>query len=61
MAGGAEGMDASQFKGLSRYFNTFTDTGRRNISATTLSLVGLFFMYKMMKPKPKPAEPAKKK
>ena len=53
---GDSGVDEKQFKGLSKYFNTFTDRGRFNISVTTISVtigLGLFFFLKSKFTKPK--------
>ncbi|CAM1329773.1 Uncharacterised protein g10115 [Pycnogonum litorale] len=45
MAGGSSSGKESQFKGLSKYFNTITDSGRRNITAATYSTVALIALY----------------
>lgn len=48
MAGHSD-VDESQFKGLSKQFNTFTNRGRKNISVATLSVmagVGAIFYLK---------------
>ncbi|KAK4288122.1 hypothetical protein Pmani_038838 [Petrolisthes manimaculis] len=52
MAGDA-GVDASQFKGLSKYFNGTTVAGRANVAKATYALVGLIVAYNMIKPKKK--------
>ncbi|CAG2162956.1 unnamed protein product [Oppiella nova] len=49
MAG--EAVDASKFTGLSKYFNSWTDYGRRNVSLATLSMVGLGILFLVLKPK----------
>lgn len=46
---GDSGIDESQFKGWQKYFNTYTDRGRFNLSVTTVSVVagiGVFFFIK---------------
>ncbi|CAG2122090.1 unnamed protein product [Medioppia subpectinata] len=49
MAG--EPVDESQFTGLSKHFNSWTNYGRRNVSLATLSLVGVGILYLVLKPK----------
>ncbi|XP_077501923.1 uncharacterized protein LOC144112952 [Amblyomma americanum] len=40
------GVDESQFKGLSKYFNTFTNRGRSNIAKSTYLVLGTIgFLY----------------
>lgn len=36
MAGGDNGVDASQLKGLSKYFNSQTNAGRANVRINSL-------------------------
>ena len=36
---GHDGIDESQFKGLSKHFNTFTHRGRFNVSLATILTV----------------------
>ena len=48
---GSSGVDESQFKGLSRYFNSVTEFGRRNIAAATLTTVAVGFLFFKLKPK----------
>lgn len=40
------GVDDAQFKGMSKYFNTFTALGRRNIAKATYATLGVIgFLY----------------
>ncbi len=45
MAGGGEHVDESQFTGMSKYFNSYTNTGRRNCSILTLSVTAGLILY----------------
>ncbi|KDR11975.1 Up-regulated during skeletal muscle growth protein 5 [Zootermopsis nevadensis] len=54
MAGDAH-VDESQLKGLSKYFNSVTATGRANVAKATYASVGLLILYFTLKPKKKPA------
>lgn len=49
MAG--EAVDESKFTGFSKYFNSWTDFGRRNVALATLSVVGVGILYLALKPK----------
>ena len=49
-----------EWKGISRYFNTTTDFGRRNFAVGTYAFIGAISLYFYLKPK-KTAEPAKAK
>ncbi|XP_075226988.1 ATP synthase F(0) complex subunit k, mitochondrial-like [Lycorma delicatula] len=63
MAGPSEGEEAN-FKGLSKYFNSMTSTGRANFSkATYLTVAALFVITKVYKKlfKPTATETTKKK
>ncbi|XP_038208823.1 ATP synthase membrane subunit DAPIT, mitochondrial [Zerene cesonia] len=55
MAG--EPVDESQFKGLSRYFNSYTNRGRANTAKATYAFFGVVILYFTLKPKK--AAPAK--
>ncbi|XP_045505027.1 ATP synthase membrane subunit K, mitochondrial [Colias croceus] len=55
MAG--EPVDESQFKGLSKYFNSYTNTGRANTAKATYAFFGVVILYFALKPKK--AAPAK--
>ena len=48
---GHENIDESQFKGLSKTFNTFTNRGRFNISATTICAVTGIITFVVLKKK----------
>jgi up-regulated protein 5 len=50
MAGG-EHVDESKFTGFARYFNSYTDRGRANVSLMTLSMLGIGILYLVFKPK----------
>lgn len=50
---GADGVDESQLKGMSRYFNSQTTTGRANVAKATIGVTALFVAYLMLKPKSK--------
>lgn len=52
MAGDA-GVDPSQFKGLARYFNASTISGRANIAKATYGVLGLIILYNVVKPSKK--------
>ena len=43
--GGEEHIDESQFTGMRKYFNSYTNTGRRNYSILTLSVTGALILY----------------
>ncbi|CAN8023702.1 unnamed protein product [Ixodes persulcatus] len=58
MAGGS-GIDESQFKGLSKHFNSFTDRGRANIAKVTYAGLGLIALYFWARKKPAAPAPAK--
>ena len=49
MAG--EAVDESKFTGFSKYFNSWTDFGRRNVALATLSFMGVGILYLVLKPK----------
>ncbi|XP_065346298.1 ATP synthase membrane subunit K, mitochondrial [Cloeon dipterum] len=53
MAGAA--VEDSQFKGLSKIFNSTTMKGRANVGKATYGVVGLIILYNMVKPSKKPA------
>uniref|UniRef100_A0A646QE96 UpMuscle5 n=1 Tax=Hemiscolopendra marginata TaxID=943146 RepID=A0A646QE96_9MYRI len=55
MAGGGH-VDDAQFKGLSKYFNSVTDTGRANVAKATLLGVGLIGLFFWLKPKKQAVE-----
>jgi len=50
---GNDGVDPSQFKGLSKYYNSHTVTGRAGAAAITLGVVGIGVLYMLLKPKAK--------
>ncbi|XP_045760423.1 ATP synthase membrane subunit K, mitochondrial-like [Maniola jurtina] len=50
---GAENVDESQLKGLSKYFNSTTNKGRANSAKATYAVFGLIALYFAMKPKSK--------
>ncbi|XP_045456088.1 ATP synthase membrane subunit K, mitochondrial-like [Melitaea cinxia] len=52
MAGG-ESVDESQFKGLSKYFNSTTNRGRANTAKATYAFFGAVILYYTLKPKSK--------
>ncbi|XP_046986278.1 ATP synthase membrane subunit K, mitochondrial-like [Schistocerca americana] len=52
MAGDAK-VEEGQLKGLSKYFNSTTNTGRANVAKATYAGVGLVILYFMLKPKKK--------
>ncbi|ROT81244.1 Up-regulated during skeletal muscle growth protein 5 [Penaeus vannamei] len=52
MAGDA-GVDSSQFKGMARYFNSSTMTGRANVAKATYAVLGLIIAYNVLKPSKK--------
>ncbi|RWS01987.1 Up-regulated during skeletal muscle growth protein 5-like protein [Dinothrombium tinctorium] len=58
-------IDEKQFKGLARYFNSYTVEGRANTAKATLAVLGLTIAYfALRKKKPKTdaktaAEPSK--
>lgn len=59
MAGGGSGVDESQFKGFSKYFNSYTDRGRGNIAKATyagVAVIALYFWAKKKTAKPAPAK-----
>ncbi|RZF36294.1 hypothetical protein LSTR_LSTR006799 [Laodelphax striatellus] len=58
MAGG-EAVDESQFKGLSKHFNSITNRGRANWAKLTYGSLALFGIYYSMKPKKAPVDAKK--
>lgn len=48
--------DIPELKGIQRYMNSYTNEGRRNIAAFTLSMLGLGVAYLILKPKKKKTE-----
>lgn len=50
---GDDGVDPSKFKGFSKYYNSYTQTGRAGASAITLGVVGVGILYLLLKPKKK--------
>lgn len=52
MAGDAK-VEGEQLKGLSKYFNSVTNTGRANVAKATYAGLGLVILYFMLKPKKK--------
>ncbi|XP_076338457.1 ATP synthase F(0) complex subunit k, mitochondrial-like [Tachypleus tridentatus] len=59
MAGDAH-VDKSQFKGLSKYFNSQTMKGRANVAKATYAGIALLTLY-MVTGRKKKAEPTPKK
>ncbi|XP_059482640.1 uncharacterized protein LOC132200888 [Neocloeon triangulifer] len=53
MAGAA--AEESQFKGLSKIFNSTTVKGRANVGKATYAAIGLIILYNVVKPKKQPA------
>ncbi|PNF40344.1 Up-regulated during skeletal muscle growth protein 5 [Cryptotermes secundus] len=53
MAGDSH-VDESQFKGISKYFNSTTSTGRANVAKATYATIGLLVLFFSLKPKKKP-------
>ncbi|CAK1599488.1 unnamed protein product [Parnassius mnemosyne] len=51
MAG--DSVDESQFKGLSKYFNSHTNRGRANTAKATYAVFGAIILYFTLKPKSK--------
>jgi len=54
MAGG-EHVDQSQFKGLSKYFNSTTMYGRANVAKATYAVLGTIALFFYLKPSKKAA------
>lgn len=55
-------IDPALIKGWRKYYNSYTDRGRFNVSASTLAAIGLVITYFVLRPKkkPQPAIEAKK-
>ena len=53
-------IDPELIKGWRKYYNSYTERGRFNVSASTLAAVGLVIAYFVLRPKKKAVEPAKK-
>ncbi|KAL0850438.1 hypothetical protein ABMA28_012242 [Loxostege sticticalis] len=51
MAG--DSADASQLKGLAKYFNSQTNAGRANTAKATYAFFGAVILYYTLKPKSK--------
>ncbi|XP_063632919.1 uncharacterized protein LOC134803996 [Cydia splendana] len=51
MAG--DNADGAQLKGLSKYFNSQTYSGRANVAKATYAFIGVVILYNMLKPKSK--------
>ncbi|KAF2358634.1 DAPIT protein [Trinorchestia longiramus] len=47
------GDEASQFKGLAKYFNSTTNAGRKNTALATYAVLGVVIFYNLVKPKKK--------
>lgn len=45
--------EEAQLKGLSKYFNSITFSGRKNTAMATYGVVGLVILYQLVKPKKK--------
>lgn len=52
MSGDAH-VDESQFKGMSKYFNSTTNRGRANVAKATYASVALLILYFKFKPSKK--------
>ncbi|XP_023944457.2 ATP synthase membrane subunit K, mitochondrial [Bicyclus anynana] len=50
---GADSVDESQLKGLSKYFNSTTNRGRANVAKATYAVFGVIALYFTLKPKAK--------
>nr|BAN20356.1 unkown protein [Riptortus pedestris] len=46
-------VDESQFRGIFKYFNGTTNTGRANVAKLTYASIGLVILYLSLKPKKK--------
>ncbi|XP_059619648.1 ATP synthase membrane subunit K, mitochondrial [Phlebotomus argentipes] len=53
MAGGEDAAEAAKLTGLSKYFNSVTNTGRANVAKATYASVALLVLYFTLKPKKK--------
>ncbi|XP_049886575.1 uncharacterized protein LOC126381073 [Pectinophora gossypiella] len=51
MAG--DSVDGSELKGLAKYFNSQTYTGRANVAKATYAFFGVVILYNILKPKSK--------
>ncbi|XP_067634837.1 ATP synthase membrane subunit K, mitochondrial [Eurosta solidaginis] len=50
---GSEEAEAAKLKGLEKYFNSVTNTGRANVAKATYAVLGLVIAYNVLKPKKK--------
>ena len=53
-------VDPELIKGWRKYYNSYTNQGRFNVSASTLAVTGLVIAYFVLRPKKKPVEGSKK-